>query len=188
MSERIASDLRNQTYAHLQRMSLEFFGGKRTGDLISRVSTDSDRIHYFLSVHLLDFANDVLMILMTAVILLSIDLRLALATLVPLPLIAYLVHQVRSRLRGGFQLGSRAWADMTSVLADAIPGIRVVKAFAQERREIDRFRRANDRVLHANDRVNRLWSFFGPVISLLDRRRFARSSGSWASGRSIATT
>ncbi len=167
VSERIASDLRNQTYAHLQRMSLEFFGGKRTGDLISRVSSDSDRICYFLSVHLLDFVNDVLMILMTAAILLYIDLRLALATLVPLPLIAYLVYKVRSRLRGGFQTGSRAWAEMTSVLADAIPGIRVVKAFAQERREVDRFRRANDRVLHANDRVNRLWSFFGPVITLL---------------------
>ena len=107
------------------------------------------------------------MILMTAVMLLCVDLRLALATLVPLPLIAYLVHKVRSRLRGGFQLGSRAWAEMTSVLADTIPGIRVVKAFAQEHREIDRFRRANDRVLHANDRVNRLWSFFGPVIALL---------------------
>ena len=70
VSERIAADLRNQTYAHLQRMSLEFFGGKRTGDLISRVSSDSDRICYFLSVNLLDFVNDVLMILMTAVILL----------------------------------------------------------------------------------------------------------------------
>ncbi len=167
VSERIASDLRNQTYSHLQRMSLEFFGGKRTGDLISRVSTDTDRICYFLSVNLLDFVNDLLMILMTAMILLWLDLNLALATLVPLPLIAYLVHKVRSRLRGGFQLGSRAWAGMTSVLADTIPGIRVVKAFAQERREIDRFRRANDRVLHANDRVNRLWSFFGPMITLL---------------------
>ena len=119
------------------------------------------------------------MILMTAAILLCIDLRLALVTLVPLPLIAWLVQQVRNRLRGGFQLGSRAWADMTSVLADAIPGIRVVKAFAQEQREIDRFRRANDRVLLANDRVNRLWSFFGPMIALLDRRRPAGRLGLW---------
>jgi ATP-binding cassette subfamily B protein len=167
VSERITVDLRNQTYAHLQSMSLEYFGGKRTGDLISRVSSDSDRICYFLSVNLLDFANDVLMFVMTAIILLCIDWRLALATLIPLPIIAYLVHRVRSRLRSGFQLGSRAWAEMTSVLADTIPGIRVVKAFAQERREVDRFRRANERVLHANDRVNRLWSFFGPVITLL---------------------
>ena len=70
MSERIAADLRNQTYAHLQRLSLEFFGGKRTGDLMSRISSDTDRICNFLSINLLDFATDVLMIAMTAVILL----------------------------------------------------------------------------------------------------------------------
>ncbi len=165
--ERVAATLRNETYAHLQRLSLEFFGGKRTGDLIARVSSDTDRICYFLSVYVLDFATDVLMITMTAAILVSIDLYLALATLVPLPLIAYLVHRVRSKLRRGFQAGSRAWGEMTSVLADTIPGIRVVKAFAQERREIERFRRANDRVLAANDRVNTTWSFFGPVVVLL---------------------
>jgi ATP-binding cassette subfamily B protein len=165
--ERIAADLRNETYAHLQRLSLEFFGGKRTGDLISRVGSDTDRICYFLSVYLLDFATDILMIVMTAAILVSIDPYLAMVTLLPLPVIAYLVHRVRSRLRRGFQLGSRAWADMTSVLADTIPGIRVVKAFAQERREVERFRRANDRVLTANDRVNTTWSFFGPIVTLL---------------------
>ena len=66
VSERIAADLRNRTYAHLQRLSLEFFGGKRTGDLISRISSDTDRICYFLSVYLLDFASDMLMIVMTA--------------------------------------------------------------------------------------------------------------------------
>ena len=56
---------------------------------------------------------------------------------------------------------------MTSVLADTIPGIRVVKAFAQERREIERFRTANDRVFQANCRVNTLWAFFEPIVSLL---------------------
>ncbi len=168
VSERISADLRNTTYAHLQRLSLEFFGGKRTGDLISRVSTDTERINIFLSVHLLDFANDLLMILMTAAIMLKIDLRLALVTLCPLPLIAYFVYRVRTRLRGGFQVGSRAWAEMTSVLADSIPGIRVVKAFAQEQREVERFHRANDRVLQANDRINRIWSFFGPLVQVLN--------------------
>ncbi len=57
---------------------------------------------------------------------------------------------------------------MTSVLADSIPGIRVVKAFAQEQREIDRFHRSNDRVLSAADRVNRTWAFFGPVVQVLN--------------------
>ncbi len=167
VSERIAADLRNRTYAHLQSLSLEFFGGKRTGDLISRVSSDTDRICYFLSVHLLDFFSDVLAILITAAILFSLDPVLAAVSLTPLPLIGYLVHRARSRLRRGFALGSTAWSQMTSVLADTIPGIRVVKAFAQEQRETERFRQANDRVLHANDRVNTLWAFFGPVVTLL---------------------
>ncbi len=167
VSERIAVDMRNQTYSHMQRLSLEFFGGKRTGDLIARVSTDTDRICYFLSVNALDFANDVLTILLVATFLVSLNPTLALVTLLPLPVIAFLVHRVRNRLRRGFALGMRAWSEMTSVLADTIPGIRVVKAFAQEDREIERFRTANDRVLRANDRVNTVWTFFEPIVSLL---------------------
>ncbi len=167
VSERISSDLRQQTYAHLQRLGLEFFGSKRTGDLIARVGTDTDRICYFLSVHLIDFASDILMIVLTAVILVSIDPLLALATLGPLPLIVWLVQRVRESLRGGFAVGSRAWGELTSVLADTIPGIRVVKAFAQESREVERFQAANEQVLQANDYVNRTWSFFGPMVVLM---------------------
>jgi ATP-binding cassette subfamily B protein len=167
VSERISADLRNHTYEHMQRLSLEFFGGKRTGDLMSRLSSDTDRICNFLSVSLLDFVTDVLMMVMTAAILLTIDPMLALVTLLPFPAIAWLVHHVRARLRRGFNRGYRAWGEMTSVLADTIPGIRVVKAFAQERREVDRFRRSNDHILHANDRVNKLWAFFGPVVTLM---------------------
>ena len=167
VSERVSAELRNRTYEHLQRLSLSFFGAKRTGDLISRVSSDSDRICYFLSVHLIDFASDVLMIGLTAVVLVSIDPLLALFTLAPVPVIAWLAQWARERLRTSFAGESRAWGAMTSVLADTIPGIRVVKAFAQERREVELFRQANNQVLAANDRVNRMWSFFGPVVVLL---------------------
>ena len=167
VSERISMDLRTRTYAHMQSLSLEYFGGKRTGELISRISTDSDRICYFLSVYLLDFITDVLMITMTAAILLSIDRYLALLTLGPLPLIAYLVHKTQDQLGRGFSSGSRAWAEMTSILADTIPGIRVVKAFAQEKRETQRFYKANERVLAVNDKINRVWAFFVAVLALL---------------------
>ena len=167
VSERITTDLRDRTYGHMQSLSLEFFGGKRTGDLISRVSTDSDRICYYLSVYVLDFVTNVLMLVLIADLPLFLDVRLTLATLLPLPVIAFLVHRVRDRMRRGFALGTRAWGEMTSVLADTIPGIRVVKAFAQEHREIERFCTANSRVFTANCRVNTLWAFFEPVISLL---------------------
>ena len=167
VSERTAADLRTQTYAQLQRLSLEFFGGKRTGDLMSRVSSDTERINNFLAISVVDFLNNIVMMMLTAGILMSINGRLALITLAPFPIIVYLVHRVRSPLRRGFRRASTAWGYMTSVLADTIPGIRVVKAFAQEGREVDRFVEANDRVLEVNDWVNRLWSFFGPVVVFL---------------------
>lgn len=168
-SERIAADLRNHTYAHLQRLSLEFFGGKRTGDLLARISTDTERICYFMSDHMVDFATDVLMIVGTSAILLYLNYKLALTALLPFPLIAWLVYTARNHMQRGFQRGGRAWDNMTSILADTIPGIRVVKAFAQERREVERFRKANDSIVSANDRVNLVWTFFWPMVALLNQ-------------------
>ena len=167
LSERISADLRNNTYEHLLRLSLEYFGGKRTGDLMARLGSDTERICIFLSVNLLDFTTDVLMFLMTLAVLCSMDWMLALATFLPLPLIAWLVQLVRNHLRRGFQQSTRAWGEMTSVLADTIPGVRVVKAFAQEQREIDRFKRSNLHILQVNDRLNKVWSFFGPFVAFL---------------------
>ncbi len=167
ISERIGADLRITTYEHLQKLSLEFFGGKRTGDLITRVGSETDRICVFLSLHLLDFATDVLMIVMTAAILVSINPWLALVTLLPLPFIGWMIHVVRDKLRHGFEKVDRIWAEITNVLADTIPGIRVVKAFAQEKREVARFRVANQHNLAVNDRVNKVWSLFSPTVTLL---------------------
>jgi ATP-binding cassette subfamily B protein len=167
VSERIGADLRTATYEHLMRLSLEYFGGKRTGDLMSRIGSESDRICVFLSLHLLDFASDVIMILMTAVILFSINPWLALVTLVPLPFIVWMIQFVRHRLATGFAKIDRVWGEVTNVLADTIPGIRVVKAFAQEQREASRFREANRHNLLVNDRINKIWSLFSPSVSLL---------------------
>ena len=167
VSERIAADLRTTTYEHLLQLSLEYFGSKRTGDLMARIGSETDRIAVFLSLHALDFASDVLMIVMTSVILFSINPSLALVTLLPLPLIAWLIHVVRDRLRTGFEKIDRVWGEVTSVLADTIPGIRVVKAFAQEQREATRFREANRHNLLINDRLNKTWSLFTPTVSLL---------------------
>ena len=167
VSERISADLRNETYAHLNRLSLDFFGGRRTGDLIARLSTDTERLCTWLSDNLVDFATDVLMILATTALLLTWDPVLAAAAVCPFPVIFWIVYRARTQMQHGFRRGGRAWSHMTSVLADTIPGMRVVKAFAQEQREIERFRRSNDAVVEANDRVNVVWTFFWPMVAML---------------------
>lgn len=169
LSERISADLRNTTYEHLQKLSLDYFSAKRTGDLVSRISSDTDRICNFLSDTLTDFVTDVLMIGGTAVMLVYMDPVLAAATLCTFPLVAWLTLFARNRLTQGFLHGYRAWGQMTNLLADTIPGVRVVKAFAQEQREVARFREANARIVAINDKVNRLWTFFWPMVALLNQ-------------------
>ena len=98
-------------------------------------------------------------------------------SLVPFPVIVWLVYRVRARLRRGFRQASVAWGDLTSVLADTIPGVRIVKAFAQEDREIERFGRSNRRVVDINDRVNVTWSFFKANRPIFYRYRLAHHFG-----------
>ncbi len=167
VSERIGAHLRTATFDHLMTLSLDYFGAKRTGDLIARIGNESDRICVFLSLHALDFATDVLLLIMTAVVLFTINPWLTVVTLLPLPLIVWLIHSVRDRLRYGFEKIDRIWGDVTNVLADTIPGIRVVKAFAQEQRESDRFRDANMHNLAVNDKLNRTWGLFAPTVTML---------------------
>ncbi|MDA1200726.1 MAG: ABC transporter ATP-binding protein [Planctomycetota bacterium] len=182
VSERIAARLRSRTYAHMQSLSLDFFAARRTGDLISRVSSDTERINNYLSMHLIDFSSNVLLVVFTGIVLVWISPKLALVTLIPFPFVLWLVHGVRERMRRGFARAGTAWADMTSLLADAIPGTRVVKAFAQEQRECDRFDAANQTVVTANDRVNVIWSFFGPLVSLANEVGLLIV---WAAGASL---
>lgn len=168
VSERVTADLRDRTYSHLQKLSLEYFGGKRTGDLMSRISSDSDRLCQFLSDSIVDFTANTILLFVVAFALFKMNTTLAFVTLLPFPFVVWLMYYSRDKLQSGFQAGSRAWAHMTSVLADTIPGIRVVKAFAQEQREIQRFRTANEAVVVANNRVNSLWTFFWPLITFLN--------------------
>ncbi|HYJ10230.1 MAG TPA: DUF1854 domain-containing protein, partial [Polyangiaceae bacterium] len=151
------------------RLSIQYFGGKRTGDLIARISSETDRLCSFLSDTLIDFVTDVLMIVGTSVVLFSLDPLLALAALVSFPPIAWFMVRVRGSLTHGFLRGGRVWSQMTNILADTIPGIRVVKAFSQEEREIKRFEQANQRIVEVNNRVNALWTSFWPLVALLNQ-------------------
>lgn len=169
VSELVSADLRNRAFSHLQRLSLQYFGGKRTGDLIARISSETDRLCSFLSDTLIDFVTDVLMILGTSIVLFALDPLLALAALASFPPIAWFMIRVRSALTHGFLRGSRAWARMTNILSDTIPGIRVVKAFSQEQREIARFEHANQAIVAVNNRVNTLWTSFWPLVALLNQ-------------------
>ena len=169
VTEKVAADLRNRAFAHLQKLSLEYFGGKRTGDLIARISSDTEHLCSFLSDTLIDFVTDVLMIVSTCVVLFSLDMTLAAAAVISFPPIAWLIMRIRGKMLRGYLRGGRVWSAMTNILADTIPGIRVVKAFSQERREIARFAQVNQRIVEINNRNNAMWTFFWPAVAMLNQ-------------------
>ena len=166
LGEWVARDLRSQLYEHLQRLSLSFFSRKKTGAIITRVSADTDRLWDFLAFGVVDVSLSVVMMLGLSGVLLSLDWRLGLVMTLPVPLFVWVIYRYGEALNRLFIRAWRKWSRVSDVLSDTIPGIRVVKAFNQESREIDRFGRSNRDVTDEFSRIHRLWTTFWPLVML----------------------
>ncbi len=164
LGEWVARDLRAELYTHIQRLSLAFFSRKKTGSLITRVTADTDRLWDFLAFGVVDVSLSVVMLLGLSVVLLVLDWRLGLVMTVPVPLFIYAIYWHGESLQRLFIRAWRKWSRVTDVLSDTIPGIRVVKAFNQEGREIVRFDERNDDVTDEFNRIHRTWTTFWPAL------------------------
>jgi ATP-binding cassette, subfamily B, bacterial len=164
LGEWVARDLRAELYEHIQRLSLAFFSRKKTGSLITRVTADTDRLWDFLAFGVVDVSLSVVMLLGLSVVLLVLDWRLGLVMTVPVPFFIYAIYWHGESLQRLFIRAWRKWSRVTDVLSDTIPGIRVVKAFNQEAREIDRFDERNDDVTDEFNRIHRTWTTFWPAL------------------------
>jgi len=164
LGEWVARDLRAELYEHIQRLSLAFFSRKKTGSLITRVTADTDRLWDFLAFGVVDVSLSVVMLLGLSVVLLVLDWRLGLVMTLPVPVFIYAIYWHGESLQKLFIRAWRKWSRVTDVLSDTIPGIRVVKAFNQEGREIVRFDERNDDVTDEFNRIHRTWTTFWPAL------------------------
>ena len=167
LGEFVARDLRSELYEHLQRLSLSFYSRKRTGGLITRVSSDTDRLWDFLAFGVVDLSLSLVMLAGLSVVLISLDWRLGLVMTLPVPLFCWAIYRHGENLEPLFLRAWRKWSRVTDVLSDTIPGIRVVKAFNQERREVQRFDTRNDDVTGEFNRIHRTWTTFWPLLMLM---------------------
>jgi ATP-binding cassette, subfamily B, bacterial len=164
LGELVARDLRSELYAHIQRSSLAFFSRKKTGSLIARVTADTDRLWEFIAFGVVDVSLSLVMLVGLGVVLLTLDWRLGLVMTLPVPVFCWLIYRHGESLNGLFIRTWRKWSRVTDILSDTIPGIRVVKAFNQESREIDRFQVRNDDVTDEINRIHELWTRFWPSL------------------------
>ena len=160
----VSRSIRERVYGHLHKLSLSFFSKKQTGSLVTRVTTDSERLWRFLAFTCVELLQSALLLVGVAVALFVMNWRLALFALMPVPLMIFMMvmfHKVLHRL---FRKWWHRWAQLTAVVADALPGVRVIKAFSQEQREVDRFGSRNAAVYEQEMRFISTITIYGPMM------------------------
>ena len=160
-------DLRQQFYAHLQRLDLGFFDSQQTGQLMSRATVDLQSIRFFLGYGLIFITQNLLTITLAAVVMIAINPLLALVALVPAPFVVLTATKYSQISRPAQQEVQQRIAELTAEAEENVSGIRIVKAFAREEHQLHRFQRAVARVFDQSIYTTRVQAFFSPLIGLL---------------------
>jgi ABC-type multidrug transport system fused ATPase/permease subunit len=160
-------DLRQQFYAHLQRLDLGFFDSQQTGQLMSRATVDLQSIRFFLGYGLIFITQNLLTITLAAVVMIAINPLLALVALIPAPFVIVAATRYSQISRPAQQEVQQRIGELTAEAEENVSGIRIVKAFAREEHQLHRFQRVVARVFDQSIYTTRVQAFFSPLIGLL---------------------
>ena len=160
-------DLRNRMYGHLQSLELGFFDGQQTGQLMSRSTVDLQSVRFFLGYGMIFILQSALTILIAAGVMLAVNPTLALVSLAPMPFVIWVAFRYGRRNRPASQEVQQRIAELTAEAEENISGVRVVKAFAQEPRQLKRFDHRVKRLFNQSMVSTRLRAFYSPFIGFL---------------------
>lgn len=165
--------LRNKLFSHLELLSPNYFNNHKTGDLMAHATNDISAVR-------MAFGNGVVMVtdaifLTTAIIIImvaTIDIRLSLVALLPLPVIAFLMVFFGKLIQSRFKNVQEAFSVLTEMVQESISGIRVVKSFVQEKREIDKFSDVNNGYVEKNMELIKVWGLMFPMVAFIGSLSF----------------
>jgi ABC-type multidrug transport system fused ATPase/permease subunit len=160
-------DLRERMYAQLQRLELGFFDHQQTGQLMSRATVDLAAVRFFLGYGLVFILQSILTIALAGAVMLAINPGLGLIALVPVPFVVLISYRYGHRARPAIQETQQRIAELTADAEENISGVRVVKAFARESRQLTRFQDTVGRVFNQAMVATRLEATYNPVIGFL---------------------
>lgn len=165
--DRIVADLRNDVYKKAQQLPMRFYDTTSTGSIINRISGDSNTIQSFMLRVTQEVLVQFFMLIGIVIIMFSMNWQLTLLSLVPVPFVVYGSRIFRKKVRPYYRRIWRHWSAVTSVLTDTIPGIRVVKAFANERKGVEKFAARNAAWLKTNQRAARITTLYPNVVGFV---------------------
>ena len=166
-SLRIVADLRQDLYNHLLLLSSNFYKEMKTGDIMARFTNDIRAIRMASGIALVALVDGIFMSLVILIILFSQYPRLALFTVLPLPLVTFLVLGAGRLLGVRFRKVQEGYSRLSEEAQETLSGIRPIKTFVREEHFLHRFQKANDDYLKRSLELARIWGFLFPAITFL---------------------
>jgi ATP-binding cassette subfamily B protein len=163
----IEYDLREQLYAHLQRLELAFFDHQQTGQLMSRATVDLQAVRFFLGYGLVFILQSALTLALAGIAMILINPSLGLIAMAPVPFVVVISQRYGRRARPAIQEVQQRIAELTASAEENISGVRVVKSFAREPLQLQRFRHSVARVFQQAMISTRLEARYNPMIGFL---------------------
>jgi ATP-binding cassette subfamily B protein len=167
VGERALADLRIQLFVHLQRLSLGYYERNRTGAIVSRITNDVEALDQLVTDGISSLVQNSLVLIGTVIVMFLLDWRLALATLVVLPLMGLVTGWFRVRSNRAYRRVRERLGLVTATLAEDISGMRVVQSFTREPASQTNFRGINDRYREANYETVVLNGIYFPAVDVL---------------------
>ena len=167
VSRRIEYELRNDFFAHLQRMSLSFFHSHPTGDIMSRATNDLNAVRSVLGPGIMYSMTTFVTVVIATIILLRINSKLTLLAYLPLALVSLTVKHFGQQIHDRFERIQDQFSMISNMAQENLSGIRVIKAFAREESEIREFETLNRDYVERSVSLIRLWATFYPLMGCL---------------------
>jgi ATP-binding cassette subfamily B protein len=165
VSRDIEYDMRNEFFAHLQTLPASYFQANRTGDLMSRATNDLNAVRMMIGPAVMYLSDTILTFVVAVALMISIDWRLTLVALVPLPCVSISVKYFGAAIHKRFEEIQAQLSDLSAVAQEAFAGVRVVRAYRQEHDQIARFARSNEEFVRRNRRLIAIQGFFFPSMT-----------------------
>lgn len=164
LGSKLIHDIRMELYSALERLTVGFFDKRQTGAVISRVSQDTGALQEFLSFDIQFIVSNTLLLIFVLAIMFQQNVKLAALTIIPAPFASLAAMLVFTRLRWVFRRVWHRWSKLHSVMSDSLQGLRVVKAFAQEDKEVRRFERRSRNLYLAAMQAEQTWATLLPIL------------------------
>ena len=189
VAQHVVRDLRTDLFARLQTLPLRFFDQHAHGDLMSRLTNDVENISNVLTESVTQLLSGFLSLIGVATMMALINARLAVVSLVTIPLMVSLSRWIARHTRKGFREQQEALGVLNGIIEETVTGQRVVKAYVREQAAVEQFDAANHRLRRASTYAQIFAGTMGPITNFVNNVGFAivAGAGGWMAVRGLAT-